>query len=212
MQTTVVVLACGNLLTREGIKAVLLKEFNFAKIVEVANLLELKNRLLTHKMDLLVIDYSFKLIDYSILTQYNSQIKIVALLDTAQQNVVQNFIQSGVHSCLSITCDQTEIKEAVTCCLNNQKFFCTKIINALEQSTNQIENDFISCDGFSISDRELAIIKLICQGNTTNHIAGKLFISVHTVSTHRKNILKKLHLKSTPELILFALKNNWISK
>jgi len=55
--------------------------------------------------------------------------------------------------------------------------------------------------GNVFSDREFEIIKLIETGNNSNQISEKLFLSVHTVDTHRRNILKKTGKKSITELI-----------
>lgn len=60
----------------------------------------------------------------------------------------------------------------------------------------------------SLSLREKEIIKLIVKGNTEQQIAGSLFISKHTVHTHRKNILKKLGLHSNADIVKFFIENN----
>jgi LuxR family transcriptional regulator len=56
----------------------------------------------------------------------------------------------------------------------------------------------------SLSKREKEIIKLIVDGNSSYNISSQLFISVHTVNNHRKNIVKKLDVKCLSELIRFA--------
>jgi DNA-binding NarL/FixJ family response regulator len=58
--------------------------------------------------------------------------------------------------------------------------------------------------------RELEILQLIADGLSSKKIAEKLFISEHTVSTHRKNILKRYRMESTMELVAFAVKHKWI--
>lgn len=55
-----------------------------------------------------------------------------------------------------------------------------------------------------LTRREKQIMRLISQGKTSEHIAEQLFISTHTVHTHRKNIWHKLEIKSYTELIRFA--------
>ena len=65
--------------------------------------------------------------------------------------------------------------------------------------------------GGSISCRELEIISLITEGYTSAEIADRLFISIHTVSQHRKNLLQKLKLKNVSELVAFAMKNQLYS-
>ena len=61
-----------------------------------------------------------------------------------------------------------------------------------------------------LSKREIVILKNIALGLTHQEIADKLFISIHTVNTHRKNINKKLGIKTVPGLIVYALLNHLI--
>ena len=61
-----------------------------------------------------------------------------------------------------------------------------------------------------ISSREREILKLVASGNSNKQIAAKLFISIHTVITHRKNITMKLGVKSISGLTLYAIINNII--
>jgi DNA-binding NarL/FixJ family response regulator len=60
------------------------------------------------------------------------------------------------------------------------------------------------------TQRELEILQLIAEGLSSRKIAERLFISEHTVSTHRKNVLKRYRMESTMELVAFAVKNRWI--
>jgi len=53
----------------------------------------------------------------------------------------------------------------------------------------------------SISDRESEVLRLISLGHTSNEIASKLFISVHTASTHRKNLINKMQVRNTAGLV-----------
>lgn len=58
-----------------------------------------------------------------------------------------------------------------------------------------------------LTEREREVLRLIYQGLTTIEIAGILFISQHTIRTHRKNLHKKLGLRNTAELVRFATEN-----
>ena len=58
---------------------------------------------------------------------------------------------------------------------------------------------------FMLTNREIEIVQLIADGNTDREIGEKLSISGKTVSTHRKNILRKLDMKNTAMLIRYAM-------
>jgi DNA-binding NarL/FixJ family response regulator len=62
----------------------------------------------------------------------------------------------------------------------------------------------------SLSEREKDVLKLLAKGKSHKEIAERLFISIHTVVTHRKNISRKLGVKSTAALVIYAVANNII--
>ena len=64
----------------------------------------------------------------------------------------------------------------------------------------------------SISEREKEIIMCLVQGMSNKEIASKLFISVNTVITHRRNIVRKLQIHSLAGLTIYAIANNLIDK
>ncbi len=62
-----------------------------------------------------------------------------------------------------------------------------------------------------LSDREITILKQVVLGLTNQEIADKLFLSVHTVMTHRKNINRKLDIKTVSGLTVYAIMNHMVS-
>lgn len=64
---------------------------------------------------------------------------------------------------------------------------------------------------FILTQREKTIVKLVSMGLTNKQIAGQLFISTHTVTTHRKNITGKLGIKSVSGLTIYAIVNNIVT-
>lgn len=61
-----------------------------------------------------------------------------------------------------------------------------------------------------LSKREVEVLKLVCKEFSNVEIAGKLFLSVSTVETHRKNLIAKLGVQNTVGLVKFAIRNNLI--
>ncbi len=91
------------------------------------------------------------------------------------------------------------------------------ILNPKEQLVEQVEKDLNQLhpktghDDDSLSEREIEVLALVAEGATNKEIADKLFISVHTVITHRKNITHKLGIKTVSGLTLYAILNNLLA-
>ena len=81
------------------------------------------------------------------------------------------------------------------------------IIRKLSEYTNRVSD--IKADN-QLSDRETEVLTMVAQGYSNKQIADRLFISIHTVITHRKNITYKLGIKSISGLTLYAALNNMI--
>ena len=82
-----------------------------------------------------------------------------------------------------------------------------KFSNLISKSTI----DKASCSGQSLSSRELEVLKLLVKGFINKEISDKLYISTHTVITHRRNITQKLNIKSVAGLTIYAIINNLIA-
>lgn len=82
-------------------------------------------------------------------------------------------------------------------------YYSKGVSDKLSQHLSEMNPKKLS-EEVSLSNREMDILRLIADGLTNHQIADKLFISTHTVVTHRRNLLQKINAKNTAELIKFA--------
>jgi DNA-binding NarL/FixJ family response regulator len=96
----------------------------------------------------------------------------------------------------------------------NEQYFTDDIKEKMMQTLlSRPVKDNVSQDGVLISSltkRELQVLKLVAQQYSTREIADELHISESTVETHRKNLMKKVRVKNSVGLAIFALKNEVI--
>lgn len=122
---------------------------------------------------------------------------------------IKKLVDLGVDGYMLKNSDRNTLIRAIETIYDGKPFFdgeVTKtILNKFKQKIELDEEEVF------LSDRELEIITLIASGMQTSDIAEKLFISPHTVKTHRKNINFKLNIHNPAELIIFAKKRNLIS-
>ena len=72
------------------------------------------------------------------------------------------------------------------------------------------EGDLIDTKMDELSNREIEILELVAQGNTSKEICDTLFISLNTVETHRKNIIEKLKAENIANAIAIAIRKGMI--
>jgi DNA-binding NarL/FixJ family response regulator len=139
------------------------------------------------------------------LNEKNINIKKLVLTMYADEKLINDCVELGIDAYLLKDTEPDTLVEVITKVVNNQY-----ILNAsqLINKNNKIEfkDDFIN--KFRLSKRELEVIQLVTNGYSNIKIAQKLFLSPYTVDTHRKNILQKLEINNTAELVKIALEQN----
>lgn len=129
----------------------------------------------------------------------NKKVKVIALTMHNDVKTIKSMIQLGADGYILKNTDFEVLENAISTVLRGDQYFGTEILEA-------IVSDFkptVELDGkkVKLSRRELGILELIAQGFTTEAIADKLFISKHTVNSHRRNLNVKLGVSRPAELI-----------
>jgi len=201
-----VVIADSQFIIRHGLFDLLRK--NGYEIVEMCeNKHETFSALNQNNVDVLVLDYH-KIEDFNL--DHIAEVKnkfphtqILAISDYSNKTEVLQAVEYGVLSFLTKDCDKREILDAVAATSKGQKFFCNRVLDFVLEG--QIESLPINCKPSLLSAREFDVVKCMARGLKAKDIADELALSIHTVYTHQKNIMKKLKLKSSAEVILHAL-------
>lgn len=213
MEKIKILVADNSFLIRKGFCTLINQNNDFLLVAEAEKAEDLNEKLLRYHPDILIIDYAsryFCLDDLSIIRQYFPKIKILAITYPQSQPIVSQAIENGVMSHLLKDCGEDEIVESIYCTSKGQNFMCGKIVDLLLEKNKIIPSKY-SCEGVKLSDREIQILQLIAEGLANKHIADKLFISIHTVMTHRKHIMSKLKINNTASLVMFAIQENLIN-
>ena len=128
---------------------------------------------------------------------------ILGLSTFNQQSFIEKMLNSGASGYLLKNATQEELLEGIETVVNGKQFLSFDAVLALRKVENP-ENVPI------ITRREKEVLGLIADGMTNNEIAQKLFISVATVDTHRKNLLAKFDAKNIASLIKMAMQKNML--
>ncbi len=213
MQPIKIVLADPHFVTRTGIKTVLSQAPEFQIVSEVKNSIELLKEAKAKEPHVIIIDYNvpgyFQIDDLKKIKILSPQTNVMVISSDHNKNNIYKVLDLGIKNFITKECDSEEIILAVRATAKGQKFFCAKVVDIILEKHFNVQNEH--GEPCQLSQRETEIVQLIAEGLTGREIAGKLFLSHHTVSTHRKNILKKLRVNSTSELILYAIRFGIVS-
>lgn len=169
------------------------------------------------KADVLILDISMPKKDgIETLKEFKekqSSCSVIILSSYDDLKIIKEVMKLGAKGYLTKNCAGENIIEAVEAVYKGQEYFSDaireKIFNTFKDNPKLNQNAVI--ENPILSPRETEIITLIALEYSGKEISEKLFISSHTVETHRKNIMKKLNIKSTIGLVKYALKNNLIN-
>ncbi|MFA3781657.1 LuxR C-terminal-related transcriptional regulator [Melioribacteraceae bacterium 4301-Me] len=199
-----IVIATPIYLFRRGFRSIIEKNESYLLKGEITNKKEFWNKLKIFQPDIIAIDMDQRDFilhdDIEMIHEVSPLTKILVISENNKKDIILKAIKNGVLGYLTKECDENEILTALDSLSRGEKFFCNKILNViLEEKIEEPKNEI------ELTKREIEIIRLIAEKYSNQEIADKLFISIHTVYTHRKNIMKKLKLKSPVELILYAI-------
>lgn len=126
-------------------------------------------------------------------------ISILGLSTFSQQSFIQKMVDNGAMGYLLKNSSKETLLKAIETVNKGQKYFSEEVIKALKLS---------QCMSAPIlTRREKEVLELISDGLTNNEIAVKLFISVTTVDSHRKNLLSKFQARNIASLVKMAIQS-----
>ncbi|MDX1956394.1 MAG: response regulator transcription factor [Chitinophagaceae bacterium] len=130
-------------------------------------------------------------------------VKVIAMSTFKERSYISQMIQNGASGYLVKSASREEIEEAILS-VHEGKLYMSLDINLSAADKQEMNNLPV------LSSREKEVLVLIADGLTNPQIASKLFISLHTVDSHRKNLLTKFQVNNTAGLIKLAAKFNMI--
>jgi DNA-binding NarL/FixJ family response regulator len=214
MEKIKIILVDDHQIVRDGIKALLNDAEDIDIISEAACYNELREKLKLQDPDIIVMDISLPEMSGLEITKLLSEtyphLKVLILSMYTGEDFIFNAIKAGAKGYLPKNTTRKEIIDAIHAIYNNNEYYSESISNVILKSYVQKakSTDILPIRAEDIlSTREIEILKYFAGGMSNQDIADKLFISIRTVESHKNHIMQKLELKSTVELIKYAIKN-----
>ena len=195
-----IIVADDHQLFREGIIALLSKNDGLDIIGEAATTKELFELMEQDIPHVVLMDISMPetngLDALKTAKEKYPEAKFIILTMHEEGQYVVKAVRNGAYSYLIKNVDEHELLTAIESVAVGKKYFNSEI------SQLMIGNMALQGESLKeLSEREMEVLELVSQGKTTKDIAEQLFVSTRTVDTHRVNMMKKLNVQNTAELI-----------
>jgi len=128
----------------------------------------------------------------------------------SDKQYIKGMLEAGASGYLFKNCTFKELIEAVHSVFSGNQYLSPQITETI-LSDYLKKKETIPDVGSELTQRESEILKLIAEGKQTGEISKMLFVSVKTISTHRQHLLEKLNLRTTADLVKYAIKKRIIS-
>ena len=201
MQTIKVMLADDHALIREGFRSLLGKNELFDIVGEAENGRELMELIASKNPDVVLIDINMpQMTGLEVLERIKStrpEIKFIILTMHEEREYVMRALSSGAEGYLLKNVEKAELEKAIKTVFQGEKYFSPIITNILAEYVAKPVVPQVA----DITPREKEVLELVAEGFSTKQIADKLGISIRTVESHRINMLKKLEVSNSAELI-----------
>lgn len=171
-----------------------------------ANGEEVLLKLPSYYVDVLLMDIQMPILDgyetAKIVAEKFPDTKILILSMHNERIFIERLYSVGISGYLLKSAGKDEIIQAIEKVAAGEKYFSTEVTTAI---LNQNRDRLATITSSELTKREREILQLIASGLSNPAIAEQLFLSTDTVKTHRKNIMRKIDVNNTAQLVKYAL-------
>lgn len=132
--------------------------------------------------------------------------KVIALSQYAEKRFVKRMLRNGAMGYLLKDAGKDKLEKAIRSVMAGEKYFSKEL--SLRLVEQELKDENTSALFPKLTAREKEVLELICHGLSSQEISKKLFISFHTVESHRANLMRKAGVNKTAGLVRWAVEND----
>jgi len=207
---THILIADDHDIVRDGLRALLETRPGWTVVAEASNGQEALELATATRPDVAILDYAMPVMNgVEVARQMRARrlrAEILVFTMHDNDNVIREALQAGIRGYLLKADARSHLVEAVETLARHEAYISGKVSGALLD----VALDGRSREGSLLTARERTIVQLIAEGRTNKEICPILRISVKTVETHRASALRKLGIRTTADLIRYAIRNRLV--
>src|SRR4051794_25832235 len=215
MRSIRILLADDHTIVRKGLRMLLESNEGFRVIAEAADGREAVALAEQHQPDIVVMDVAMPVLNgieaARQICNSGTPSAIVFLSMHADEGYVLKALKSGAKGYLLKDSAEHDLINAVRTVSEGKAFFSPAISKMLvEDYVRQMREQKVADSYDLLTTREREVLQLLAEGRSNKEVAAVMNLSLHTVETHRGNLMQKLNLHSGAEMILYAIRKGVI--
>jgi len=204
----------------EGIKLLINSVKDFEIVAEYSNGKEFTDDICNLDVDIVLMDIGMPVMDgidaSKLAVSLRPEIKIIALSVYSDRKYYYSMVTAGARGFVLKQSTPEELEEAIREVNNDGNFFSPDLlhsiivnIHGLEEAITQDKQD--KKDLFNLTDHQISLLELICQGLTNQELAKKMFVTLATIESNKRRLMQKTNTKNNAGLIIWAIKNKVVT-
>jgi DNA-binding NarL/FixJ family response regulator len=215
-RTIKVAIADDHALFRAGVKTALSAKKDIELIAEADNGMQLIHLLRHIEPDVILLDIQMPIMDgiqtLPEIRKIRPEAKVIILSMHNDHSMISKLMEIGANSYLTKNSDSETIYQAIKTCYDQEFFFNELTNKALLTGLRTKRSDGVHHQEADLSEKEMRVLKLMCEEKTTKEIADIVEISPRTVEAIRDKLKTKTGAKSMAGLVMYAVKNGIIDQ
>lgn len=207
-----ILIADDHAVVRQGLINILVKAYPTAVCGEARHAAELLQLLRGGNWNVVILDINMPgrsgLEVLKDLKQEHPQLPVLVLSMHPEDQYAVRTLKAGANGYLNKDCAPDELAAAVGRLLEGRKYISPALAETLAAELDPSKPATPALPHASLSDREYQVLCLLASGKKAGEIADQLCLTPQTISTYRTRILEKMNMKTTAELMRYAIENN----
>lgn len=199
---------------REGIVSILENTGEIKVIAQAQDGKEVMEKLRRAQPELILMDISMGeaggIETTRLVKEQYPDIKVLVLSMHSESSYIVKMLEAGASGYLLKDAGSAELINAIKAVAEGHTYFSSQVSATLVDQLVKGKKAPERKAGVTLTRRELEVLRLIAEEYSNPEIADKLFISIRTVDTHRRNLLEKLGVKNTAGLVKYAIKHGLV--
>jgi len=209
-----IMIAEDHALVRKALISLLKESRSIEVIDEADNGKELLHKLKVKLPDIVLMDYRMPVMDgreaLQIIKAKHPEVKVIMMSVQDDNDLILDFVAKGANGFISKSANPELLFTAIARTNNEGHYFDPKLSQFMANGILNHKNRSEKLKKESLSDREISVLREICNGNTNKGISERLYISKSTVDFHKGNIYKKTNCRNVVDLVKYAFKHGII--